>query len=169
MPANPHDLLLEIGVEELPARFCAPALEQLKARATAALAAARLAHGEIGTLGTPRRLALLVDLIYALEFPQSMRWGSHSMRFARPIRWLLCLLGDRVVPFEVEGIATARETRGHRALAPGPLPVPSVHNYAGTCAQAYVMVDPAQRRDVIWQQVQSAVAELGGYVPRHDA
>src|SRR5438876_9787523 len=168
MPANTHDLLLEIGVEELPARFCAPALEQLKARATAALAAARLAHGEIGTLGTPRRLVLLVqdladrqvdrdilsrgpatriafdaageptraaegfargqgvsvddlliqadekgieyvyarrheagrsadallppllhDLVYALEFPQSIRWGSNSMSFARPIRWLL--------------------------------------------------------------------------------
>src|SRR2546423_15640112 len=59
MPANTHDVLLEIGVEELPARFCAPALEQLKARAAAALAAARLAHGEIVTLGTPRRLGLL--------------------------------------------------------------------------------------------------------------
>ena len=60
MPANTHDVLLEIGVEELPARFGPPALEQLKARATAALAAARLAHGEIVTLGTPRRLVLLV-------------------------------------------------------------------------------------------------------------
>ncbi|HKC74768.1 MAG TPA: glycine--tRNA ligase subunit beta [Chloroflexota bacterium] len=248
MPANTHDVLLEIGVEELPARFCAPALEQLKARAAAALSAARLAHGAIVTLGTPRRLVLLVrdlaarqadrdilsrgpatriafdaagkptraaegfargqgvsvdalliqadekgvayvyahrheagrsadallpsllrDLIDAVEFPQSMRWGTHSMRFARPIRWLLCLLGDRVVPFDVEGIATARDTRGLRALAPGPLPVRSVHDYAGTCAQAYVMVDPAQRRDVIWQQVQAVAAELGGDVPRHDA
>src|SRR5437763_16568349 len=60
MAANTHDVLLEIGVEELPARFCAPALDQLKARAAAALAAARLAHGEIVTLGTPRRLVLLV-------------------------------------------------------------------------------------------------------------
>src|SRR5919198_1730612 len=194
MPATTHDLLLEIGVEELPARFCPPALEQLKTRAAAALAAARLDHGEIVTIGTPRRLVLLVrdlaarqadreilsrgpatriafdaagkptraaegfargqgvsvddlfvqadekgiayvyarrheagrsadailpsllrDLIDALEFPQSMRWGTHSMRFARPIRWLLCLLDDRVVPFEVEGIATARDTRGLRA------------------------------------------------------
>src|ERR671939_645493 len=248
MAATTHDVLLEIGVEELPARFCAPALEQLKARAATALAAARLAHGAIVTLGTPRRLVLLVrdlatsqadrdilsrgpatriafdgagkptraaegfargqgvsvdplliqtdergvayvsprrheagrsadallpsllrDLIYALEFPQSMRWGTHSMRFARPIRWLLFLLGDRVGPFDVEGIATARDTRGLRALAPGPLPVPAVHDYAGTCAQAYVMVDPAQRRDVIWQQVRAVAAELGGDVPRHDA
>src|SRR5919198_609 len=247
MPATTHDLLLEIGVEELPARFCPPALEQLKARAGAARAAPRLAHGEIVTLGTPRRLVLLVrdlaarqadrdilsrgpatriafdaagqptraaegfargqgisvhdlliqaddkgvayvyarrheagrsadallpsllrDLIYALEFPQSMRWGIHSMRFARPIRWLLCLLGDRVVPFDVEGIQTARDTCGHRALAPSPLPVPAVHDYAGTCAQAYVMVDPAQRRDVIWQQVQSAAAELGGPLHRQE-
>src|ERR671938_1054576 len=190
MAANTHVVLLEIGVEELPARFCARPLHQKRAGPPAALAAARLAHGEIVTLGTPRRLVLLVrdlaarqadrdilsrgpatriafdaagkptraaegfarsqgvsvddlliqtdekgvayvyarrhvagrsadailpsllrDLIYALEFPQSMRWGSHSMRFARPIRWLLCLLGDRVVPFDVEGIATARDTR----------------------------------------------------------
>src|ERR687883_212027 len=248
MVAHTHDVLLEIGVEELPARFCAPALEQLKTRAAAALAAARLAHGAIVTVGTPRRLVLLVrelaarqadrdilsrgpatriafdaagkptraaegfargqgvsvdnlliqadekgvayvyarrheagssadallpsllrDLIYALEFPQSMRWGSHSMRFARPIRWLLCLRDDRVVPFDVEGIATARDTRGLRALAPGPLPVRSVHDYAGTCAQAHVMVDPAQRRNVIWRKVQSVGAERGGAVPRHEA
>src|SRR5919202_554486 len=248
MAATTHDVLLEIGVEELPARFCAPALEQLKPRAAAARAAARLAHGEIVTIGTPRRLVLLVrdlaarqadrdilsrgpatriafdaagkptraaegfargqgvsmddlliqadekgvayvyarrheagrsadallpsllrDLIYALEFPQSMRWGGHTMRFARPIRWLLCLLGDRVVPFDVEGIQTARDTRGLRALAPGPLHVRSAHDYAGTCAQAYVLVDPAQRRDVIWQQVQAVAAELGGAVPRHEA
>ena len=55
-----RDLLFEIGVEELPAGYVPPALDQLEAGARAALAELRLTHGEITTLGTPRRLALQV-------------------------------------------------------------------------------------------------------------
>lgn len=245
--ADTRDLLLEIGVEELPARFCPPALEQLEAKAAAAFAGARLAHGPLLTLGTPRRLVLLVrdlalkqadrdilargpakkaafdaggrptraaegfarsqgvavadlfvqadekgveyvyarkheagqsvvtilppllrDLIYSLEFPKSMRWGDRQMRFARPIRWILCLLGDRRVPFTVEGLETTTETRGHRTLTPeGMPPVTSVHDYFSKCAHAHVMVDPAQRKNVIWHQVQTVARELGGYVPEN--
>ena len=55
------ELLLEIGTEELPAQFVAPALEELSGHATRLLAASRLRHGPMITLGTPRRLALVVE------------------------------------------------------------------------------------------------------------
>src|ERR687886_1956298 len=82
MPTNTHDVLLEIGVEELPARFCAPALEQLKARAAAALAAARLAHGEVVTLGTPRRLVLLVRDLAARQADRDILSRGPATRIA---------------------------------------------------------------------------------------
>ncbi len=238
------DLLLEIGVEELPARFCAPALQQLADHAAARLRAARLPHGVVETLGTPRRLAVLVrglalaqepretvsrgpatrvafdaegrptraaegfargqgiavselrretaengqeyvvarrheagqeamvllpailhDLVLSLEFPTSMRWGSGSIRYARPIRWLLSLLGDQPVPFAVGPVASGTGTYGHRTLAaPGLHPVPSARDYADTLARLEVVVDPTQRRARIWRQVQAAAHEVGGRV-----
>src|SRR5437773_271282 len=91
MPANTHDVLLEIGVEELPARSCPPALEQLKVRATAALAAARLAHGEIVTLGTPRPLVLMVRDLAARQADRDIlsrgpatAWCPLTWRASRP-------------------------------------------------------------------------------------
>jgi len=248
MTSNTRDLLLEIGVEELPARFGPPALDQLAAKAASALAAARLVHGEIETYGTPRRLALLVrdvasaqgdrdvlvkgpaarmaydttgaptraalgfarargvavealvvlddekgapyvyvrtretgqdadailpdllrDLVYALEFPRSMRWGAHTLRFARPIRWLLCLHGDRRVPFEVEGVVTTTETYGHRTLSSGaPIPVTAARDYVDVCAAAGVIVDPNARRAKIRRQVDVVAEGLGGRAPDDD-
>ncbi len=239
------DLLLEIGVEELPARFCAPALQQLAEHAATRLREARLAHGVVETLGTPRRLALLArgltlsqepretvnrgpatrvafdaegrptraaegfargqgiavaelrretaengqeyvvaarheagqeamallpailhDLVLGLEFPTSMRWGSGSIRYARPIRWLLGLLGDQPVPFAVGDVASGTGTYGHRTLAaPGLHPVPSAGAYVETCASVGVSVDPARRRATIWGQVQAVATEVGGRVP----
>src|SRR5918911_3089434 len=82
MAANTHDVLLEIGVEELPARFCAPALEHLKTRAAAALVAARLAHGEIVTLGTPRRLVLLVRDLAARQADRDILSRGPATRIA---------------------------------------------------------------------------------------
>src|SRR5919199_4362403 len=82
MAANTHDVLLEIGVEELPARFCAPALDQLKARAAAALAEARLAHGEIVTMGTPRRLVLLVRDLAARQADRDILSRGPATRIA---------------------------------------------------------------------------------------
>src|SRR5947208_15934278 len=82
MAVNTHDVLLEIGVEELPARFCAPALEQLKVSAAAAMAAARLAHGEIVTIGTPRRLVLLVRDLAARQADRDILSRGPATRIA---------------------------------------------------------------------------------------
>jgi len=234
-------LLLEIGVEELPAGYCAPALEQLRARTLAALDGARLDHGAATTLGTPRRLAVLVTrvatrqedrhvrvkgparraaydaaggttraaqgfaraqgvdpadlvletddkggeyvytrrheagksalellppllrgVILGLEFPQTMRWGAGTVRFARPIRWLTCLLGDQEVPVEVGEALAGRTTRGLRSLGGGPVTIAEADGYIAAGRAAGLVIDPVARQQEIWAQVTSAAATVGG-------
>ena len=57
-------------------------------------------------------------IVLAIHLPKSMRWGNNSMRFVRPIRWLLALFDNEVVSFEIEGIKSRNITRGHRFLSP---------------------------------------------------
>jgi glycyl-tRNA synthetase beta chain len=66
----------------------------------------------------------LPELVLGLEFPKSMRWRSGPVRFARPIRWILALLGGDVLPLEIAGLTAGRTTRGHRFLSEGVLEVP---------------------------------------------
>lgn len=246
--AEVRDLLLEIGTEEIPARFCPAALEQLKANAQKALEGARLDYRIAEVFGTPRRLvlfvkdialvqrdvevvqkgpsrkvafdadgnptvpaqkfaqsqgltvdaleiradekggeylyarrleqgqsiakvlpALLAGLVLSIEWPKPMRWADRSIKYARPIRWILALLGDRRVPFDVDGIVTVDTTMGHRVLGPGqPIAVKDPADYFKQTGRAYVMVDQNIRRQVIWQQVTAAAAKVGGHVVRDE-
>ena len=59
---------------------------------------------------------LLRGLVTGLSFPNSMRWGSLDFRFIRPLRWLVALYGEDVVPFEVASVKSGRASRGHRCL-----------------------------------------------------
>jgi glycyl-tRNA synthetase beta chain len=227
-----HDLLFEIGVEELPALYVPPALEQLSRGAAEGLAALRLAHGAIRTLGTPRRLALevravadrqrdlteeamgpavrvaydaegqptrallgfcsgkgvgveqvrrvatpkgeyvavtvhvagrpaaevlptlLAALATRLAFPKTMRWLEGDARFARPVRWLVALLGDRVLEVELFGLEAGRESRGHRFLAPGRVSLRRAADYEPALEKAFVTADPAKREARLRQQLE---------------
>jgi len=197
-----RDLLLEIGVEEVPSAPLYDAVTQLKTRAAAALDGARLSYGEITGCGSPRRLALMVtglaerqgdlsmkvkgpavaaafdsdgnptkaaegfarsrglavsdlvrestdggeyvfalveeegkpaeeilpgllaQLIGDLDWAKSMRWGSGSVRFIRPVRWLVALFGSIVVPVRFAGVEAGRTTFGHRSLRRPPRDYP---------------------------------------------
>lgn len=81
-----------------------------------------------------------------LDFPKTMRWEATGFRFARPIRWLVCLLGAEGVPLTVAGVAADRRTRGHRVLAPGLHRVPTAAEYERVLCAAGVMLDPEERR-----------------------
>lgn len=242
-----RDYLLEIGIEEMPARFLGPALTQLKTNAAKVLQEQRISYGEIATYGTPRRLVLhirdmeenqaplekeikgpakkaaydvegnptkaiqgflksqgvtlddlvvrnigQVEYLYAvkreegrptasvlaeisptlitgLHFPKPMRWGSLEIRFARPIRWLLALFGQQVVPFELANINTDRYTFGHRFLTDGQIEVMDASDYFVKIRAAYVLVDPLERKEVIWRQIQDLAVSMGGEVsPNED-
>lgn len=59
---------------------------------------------------------LLMDILTSLNFPKNMRWADHDFKFVRPIRWLVALFGEEVVPVEITGVKSGKFSRGHRFL-----------------------------------------------------
>lgn len=230
------DLLLEIGTEEIPAHAMPGMLKELGENAKKALKELRLAHGAVRTLGTPRRLALVVEglaekqedvaeekrgpsvqvafdaagkptkaaegfargqgikaqdlvvrdgyvyalveeagesaekvlakmlpeLISGLPLPNSMRWGDLDFRFIRPLRWLVALYGDRIVPFELACVKSGNTSRGHRFLGTGDFTIEDAAHYEEACEKAFIIVDPARRKALIEEGLVEAAKAHGG-------
>ncbi len=241
-----RNFVIEIGTEEIPARFMASALNQMDEMTRGWLTTNRLAFEDVSAYGTPRRLAVYIsglaekqeefteevkgpakkaafdaegnptkaaegfargqgvnvndlivketpngeyvyavkkvtgretnqilsafciDLVNGLSFPKPMRWGSCEMRFARPIRWLLCLFGSDVIDFEIEGLPSGRITFGHRFLSMGPIELADASDYSAVLKENYVLVDQNARKQVIWEQVAALAYEEGGMVEQDD-
>jgi len=237
-----RQLLVELGTEEIPARFMPDILAQLQAKTDRLLNDHRLSHGEIKVWGTPRRLALAVDavaekqaeqrqeikgpalkasydqegrptraltgfasgqgvdpstliqkelpggtylfavkeqpglpslevlpellpeLVRSLTFAKSMRWGSQEFKFVRPLRWIITLLDNQVVPWQIAGVSSGRQTRGHRFLSTGQITIDNAdaESYRERLAAAYVVVDQEQRREMVRRQVADLARDLGG-------
>jgi len=87
-------------------------------------------------------------------WPKSMRWGTGSLRWVRPLHSILCILSDEgganVVPFDVDGIASSDTTEGHRFMAPGRFAVTSFEDYDAKLRAAHVVLSPRARADTIW-------------------
>ncbi len=114
--------------------------------------------------GKPARSMLpaaLSHLIRNLSFAKSMRWNGDA-RFARPVRWLVALLGGQVLPVEVFGVRAGRATQGHRTLHPGPRAVSHPGRYVEALRRGQVMVDPSERRQHIVSQVTHLAAQADG-------
>lgn len=230
------DLLLEIGTEEIPARFMPGILSQLENISKAKLTDMRIDFKEVQVVGTPRRFALVVrsvddrqrdkessnkgpsvkiafdsngqptkaaqgfakgqgldvsqlmtkdgyvyamvketgrqvselmseimpSIINSLSFPKNMRWGNLDMRFVRPIRWIVALYGNEVVPFTIAGVSSSNITRGHRFLSKGDIVIGSADEYFAKLAENHVMVDPELRRKVIREQIEKIAVNQGG-------
>ncbi|QJA06320.1 glycine--tRNA ligase subunit beta [Thermosulfurimonas marina] len=105
---------------------------------------------------------ILRTLLARIHFPKRMRWGNHDFTFARPIRWLLALFGDEVVPLEVAGVKSSRVTYGHRFLAPKALEVRDFNHYLSALREAFVLVDPGERLEATRREVLRAAEEAGG-------
>lgn len=89
-------------------------------------------------------------VIQGLNFPKSMRWGSYKISYARPLRWIVALLDDEVVPFSVGPVESGRKTHGHRVHGAGEANVASVDDYAGVLEEkCQIILDPAKRREKI--------------------
>ncbi len=107
--------------------------------------------------GAPEIVAEVLDAaIRNFPWPKSMRWGSGSLRWVRPLHSILCILSDaagtQLVPLTVDGITAGDTTRGHRFMAPDPIRVSSFDDYAAKLLRARVMLDPAQREAAIRQE-----------------
>jgi len=245
-PASTRDLLFEIGVEELPAGYVPPALEQLEQAVRAGLQELRLGFDDVVTYGTPRRLAVFVADVSGMQrdheeeamgpaakvafdaggkptkallgfcagkgvepsavrrvetpkgeyvavtvkhvgrpaaevlpgmlgalapkiaFPKTMRWDAGDWRFGRPVRWLVALLGDHVLPVEAFGLVAGRESFGHRFLHPGRVEIPSPRRYVEALKAVFVLADQRARRLAIEEQVAKVATEAGGTVLADD-
>jgi glycyl-tRNA synthetase beta chain len=235
------DFLLEIGTEEIPAKFAPGVISQLQEQAQKRLQELRLDFSDLKVYTTPRRLAVLIyglsekqsdftaevkgpafkaaydaegnltkaaqgfargqgvdpkelyvqelngipyvyarksemgqptvellpkfclDLITGLHFPKPMRWGDLEFRFARPIRWIVALFGTEVIPFEFVGLQSGKVSRGHRTLG-GPVTIENPGEYQEKMRQVFVMIDPEERRRIVWGQIQELAQKAGGKV-----
>ena len=92
---------------------------------------------------------LLPQALAAVSWPKSMRWEESGTRWVRPIRSILCLLDDQVVPFRFAGVDSGRTTLGHRFLSEGPLTIADAGSYAATLEAAKVMLDSQRRKKEI--------------------
>jgi glycyl-tRNA synthetase beta chain len=92
---------------------------------------------------------MLRQLILELSFPKSMKWGSNTNTFARPIQWLLALHGSSVIAFSHDGIAASNTSRGHRFMANESIVIDGLATYEERMLQAFVLVDPEKRRQAV--------------------
>lgn len=99
------------------------------------------------------------EVIKKIRFPKVQRWGNGDFLFARPIRWICSVFSRAVIPFEIAGLYSSRETRGLRALKQGPLDVVEASDYLEVLRQGGVIVAPDERRQSIWNKIQQAAAE----------
>ena len=235
-------MLVELRTEEIPAGYLDRALAAFRDEVHKGMSDARIDHGEVGFLGTPRRMTvfardvvdrqpdrretvqgpaekaafdpdgkptravegfarsqgvsvealqvretrkgryicldkvvegkavaeLLPDILTAavsrISFPKRMRWAARDFTFARPIRGILALLGDRVLDWELSGVRAGNVTRGHPFLAPESIPLvcADVEAYISALHQAYVVVDPTTRREAVEASLHAAAEQAGG-------
>ena len=108
---------------------------------------------------------VLGQVIRAFPWPKSMRWGTGTLRWVRPLQSIVCVLSDEagaaVVPFEIEGIVATDQTFGHRFMAPAPFAVSGFESYQSQLKRAYVMLDAAERRAAIWNDATTQAFALG--------
>ncbi|MEH2433090.1 MAG: glycine--tRNA ligase subunit beta [Nostoc sp.] len=110
---------------------------------------------------------LIPQWIWGLEGKRLMRWGNGDARFSRPIRWLVALLDETVLPLELvngsKTIQSDRISQGHRVLHPEPVTIAQASDYLTALKSAYVTVDPEERANIIKEQVKAVAENLGGY------
>ena len=111
---------------------------------------------------------ILREALAGMPIPKPMRWGERDVGFARPVHWLVLLLGDQVVEGDVLGIRADRMSRGHRFEAPKPVWISAPGDYVDALRAAKVLVDPDERRARVIAEVDAAAAKAGGTARKTD-
>ncbi|MCT2537591.1 glycine--tRNA ligase subunit beta [Aquibacillus koreensis] len=223
------NVLFEIGLEEMPARFLNDAQKQLETKTKQWLEELRLPYKQVKSYVTPRRLSIVItdlvkkqpdieeeakgpakkialdnegnwskaaigfskgqgqsaediyfkdvngteyafvtkfiegksttellpsfkEVITSLTFPKNMRWSNLSIRFVRPIRWIVALNDEEVIPLEIAGVEASNTTFGHRFLGEK-IEISDASDYENTLKNQYVIVDPGAREKLILSQI----------------
>lgn len=103
-------------------------------------------------------------LILDLDFPKYMRWGAGNIRFARPIRWIVALLGSEVIDFEIDGLKSGRASRGHKFIMPGPFELKEADDIIEELQGRGVIADRARRMRTVEAALNDKASEEGGNV-----
>ena len=101
---------------------------------------------------------MLPQLITGLNFPKSMHWGNLDAKFVRPVRWLVALLDEEVIPVEFATVKSGNVTRGHRFLGADEITIKNASSYVDTLKENFVMVDQDARRELISKQLHDMAA-----------
>jgi len=104
---------------------------------------------------------IMPELVESFPWPKSMRWGCGRLRWVRPLQSIICLLDGKVVPFEVHGIRSGKETRGHRFMAHEPFKVRRFKDYDEKLRDAKVILDGDERARIILEGARKAAAKEG--------
>jgi glycyl-tRNA synthetase beta chain len=237
-----RNLLLEIGLEEMPARFITDSINQLASKVENWLKTNNIVFEDIKLYSTPRRLALLVlnvderqedseeeakgpakkialaedgewskaaigftrgqgltvediyfkeingveyahvkkfikgqdtfdllvelkAIISGLTFPKNMRWADLELRYVRPIKWLVAMFGNDIIPFDIAGVKTGNVTRGHRFLGEGEIQLSHPQEYEEALLGQYVVADAQKRKDAITSQLEKIEDENSWVIP----
>ncbi|WP_019154547.1 glycine--tRNA ligase subunit beta [Robertmurraya massiliosenegalensis] len=235
------DLLIEIGLEEMPARFVTSSIEQFTSRIQKWFLDKKIDIGDIESYSTPRRLAVIVkevsesqqdiqeeakgpakkialdengnwskaaigfsrgqgmsvddiyfkeiggveyahvekfikgeetrsllpelkQIITGLSFPKNMRWANEEMKYIRPIKWLVAMFGQEVIPFSITNVETSNWTRGHRFLGEQ-VDIPSPEGYVVTLLGQYVVANSEERKAAIVSQLKKIEEENNWVIP----
>jgi glycyl-tRNA synthetase len=127
----------------------------------------RYVFAEVRQTGSPVDEILkekLPDLIADLHFENPMRWDQSGVAFSRPIRWLLCLHGRHVVPFEYAGLDADRTTHLLRFIEPESVKVDSTSAYLSTLEEQGILLGFEARKLAIEEQITQLAEEIGGQV-----
>ena len=118
-------------------------------------------YAETKTAGVPAKdivTDMLPQLITGLNFPKSMHWGNLDAKFVRPVRWLVALLDEEVIPVEFATVKSGNVTRGHRFLGADEITIKNAASYVDTLKENFVMVDQDERRELISKQLHDIAA-----------
>ena len=111
---------------------------------------------------------IVPDVVRSFPWPKSMRWGTGTLRWVRPLHSILCILDGKVVPFEIDGIRSGDMTRGHRFMGAGSFAVSSYLDYEQKLHEHHVMLDPAARAAAIHEGALHLAQEAGLHLVEDD-
>jgi len=107
----------------------------------------------------------LPKLLASIPWPKSMRWNASNVAFGRPLRWVVALLDQQVVPFSYASIPSGRASRGVRSDSSPAFEIAHANKYASALKEQGIIISNRERKALIWESAQASAAEVGGQVP----
>ncbi|MBN2158187.1 MAG: glycine--tRNA ligase subunit beta [Spirochaetes bacterium] len=105
---------------------------------------------------------IITQIVASVQFPKRMRWSDKSLTFPRPIRYFLILFNGRLIPYEIDGIASSNTTRGHYIQHNRMVAVDSIADYDATLKKNGVIADQAERKRMIIEGLAAEAKKAGG-------